>query len=103
MCCNGLLRKKFVWDSSDTHHEETGVFEVIFYTRYIFLLLFLIFAFACNAKRFAIVIIFFIFLNLSAVYGQTVKSFLANVLRLVSLEACDQDLTYSLDTSKIFP
>ena len=96
MCCNGLLRKKFVWDSSDTHHEETGVFEVIFYTCYIFLLLFLIFAFACNAKRFAIAIIFFI-------YGQTVKSFLANVLRLVSLEACDQDLTYSLDTSKIFP
>ena len=75
MCCNGLLRKKFVWDSSDTHHEETGVFEVIFYTRYIFLLLFLIFAFACNAKRFAIAIFFLFSLILALFMDRLSKVF----------------------------
>ena len=56
-------------------------------------------ALAYNAKRFAIVI-FFLFLILRAVFGQTAKSFLANILKLVRLEACDQNLTHSLDTSK---
>ena len=36
-------------------------------------------AFACNAKRFAIAILCFLFLIPSAVFGRTAKSFLANV------------------------
>ena len=61
-------------------------------------------AFAYNARPFAIVIFFlFLFLIPSAVFGRTVKRFLTNLLRLVTLEACDQDLTYSLDTSKNSP
>ena len=55
-------------------------------------------AFACNAKRFTIAI--FSFLILSAVFGRTTKSFLANVVRSVTLEACDEDLTHFLDTPK---
>ena len=68
----------------------------------------LVIAFACNTKRFAIAILFFLFLFPSSVLGRTAKSFLANALRLVSLEAFDQDSTHSLDTPKyisvkIFP
>ena len=43
---------------------------------------------------------FFLFRIPSAVFGQIAKSFLANVLKLFSLEACDQDPTHSLDTPK---
>ena len=51
---------------------------------------------------------FLLFLLLLSVFGLTAESFLANVLRLVTKEACDQDLTHSLDTPigisvKIFP
>ena len=61
-------------------------------------------AFAYNARPFAIVIFFlFLFLIPSAVFGRTVKRFLTSLLRLVTLEACDQDLTYSLDTSRNSP
>ena len=68
----------------------------------------LVIAFACNTKRFAIAILFFLFLFPSSVLGRTAKSFLANALRLVSLEAFKQDSTHSLDTLKyisvkIFP
>ena len=60
-----------------------------------------IIAFACNANHFAnAIIFFFLFLIPSAVFGQTTKSFLTNVLRLVSSEACNQDLTHSLDIPK---
>ena len=41
---------------------------------------------------------FFLFLLLLSVFGRTAKSFLVNVLTLVSKEACDQDLTDSLNT-----
>ena len=60
--------------------------------------------FACNAKSFAIAFLFFLFFVffLSAFEG-TAKSFLANILRLVTMEACDQDFTHSFDTTKIFP
>ena len=55
----------------------------------------------CNAKRFAIAILFFLlFLIPSAVFWRTAISFLTNVLRLVTTEVCDQDLTHSLDTPK---
>ena len=40
---------------------------------------------------------------LASVSGRTVESYLELVLRLVIREACDQDLTYSLVTQKIFP
>ena len=56
-------------------------------------------AFECNAKRFAIAILsLFLFLIPSADFERTAKSFLANLLSLVTLESCDQDLTHSLDT-----
>ena len=43
--------------------------------------------------------LFFLFLIPSTV-GQTAKHFLANILRLISLKACDKYLTHSLDTPK---
>ena len=53
----------------------------------------------CFAKCFAIVVlVFFLFFLLGTFFGQTAKSLLANVLRLVIKEACDQDLAHSLDT-----
>ena len=54
----------------------------------------------CNAKRFAIAILFFLFLIPSAVFGRTAKSLLAKVLRLVTLEACNQGLTLFLGHTK---
>ena len=58
-------------------------------------------AFAYNARSLVIVIFFlFLFLIPSAVFGRTVKRFLTSFLRLITLEACDQDLTHSLDTPK---
>ena len=42
----------------------------------------------------------FFFLIPNAVFGRTAKRFLAGVLELVTLEACDQNLTHSLDTPK---
>ena len=37
---------------------------------------------------------------LSAAFGWPAKSFLVNVLVLLTLEVCDQDLTHSWDTPK---
>ena len=57
--------------------------------------------FAFNAKSFAIAsLVFFSFFHSRHFSGQTAKSFLANVLRLVIKKPCDQDLTHSLDTPK---
>ena len=53
----------------------------------------------CFAKCFAIVVqVFFSLFPSRPFFGQTAKSLLANVLRLVIKEACDQDLAHSLDT-----
>ena len=58
-----------------------------------------LFAFVCNAKRFPIVFLFFlIFLFLIRAIERIAKSFLGNVLILVTKEACDQYLNHSLDT-----
>ena len=57
-----------------------------------------IIAIACNAKRFAIVFFFLLFLLLVSVFGWTVESFLKRVLSLVTEKVCDQDLTHSSDT-----
>ena len=61
---------------------------------------FLAFAFAFNAKNFAIVILVFFFFLLVTFSVRTIKSLLANVLTLVIKKTCDQDLPYSLDTGK---
>lgn len=48
-------------------------------------------AFVCNVKRSAIAVpFFFLFLSHSTVFGWTAKSFLTNILRLVTMEAYDQ-------------
>ena len=65
-------------------------------------LLWRLITFAYNVKRFAIAILFFLVLIPNAVFGRIVLSFLVNILRLVSLKACDQELTDLLDTQKIF-
>ena len=49
-----------------------------------------------------------LYFYLLSIFGETVKSFLANVLALVIKKACDQDLTHSLGRPKgifvnIFP
>ena len=62
-----------------------------------------IIAFACNTKLFAIAILFFLFFITSTIFGQTAKRFLANVIRLNTTEACDGNLTHSLDTLKNIP
>ena len=56
-----------------------------------------VFPFVCNAKRFAIAF-FFLFLLLVSVFGWTAERFLKKVLRVVSEEECDQEVTHSLDT-----
>ena len=62
---------------------------------------FYLFAFAFNTKSFAIAILDLIFFFLLVTFsGRTVKSFLTKVLRLVIKKACDQDLTHSLDTPR---
>ena len=66
------------------------------------LLLFSLIKFVCNAKKFANAFLFFSSLFLFSVFGRTTESFLANVLRSVTKEVCDKDLTRSLDTPKVF-
>ena len=61
------------------------------------------FAFAFNAKKLCNChSIFFLFFLLVAFSGRTAKSFLGNVLSLVTKKTCDQDLTTSLDTKICF-
>ena len=59
-----------------------------------------IIAFPCNANRFAIEIIFFFSLLLALFLDGL---FLANILGLVALYACDQGLTLPWAQQKIFP
>ena len=57
--------------------------------------------FACNVKSFAIVIlVFFLFFFLAAVYGRPAKSFFGNVLWFVFQEACDQGRSNFVDKLK---
>ena len=51
-------------------------------------------------KRSPISCFFFLFFLLVQFSGRTAKFFLGNVLRLVIKEACEQDMTCSLVTSK---
>ena len=51
-------------------------------------------------KRSPISCFFFLFFLLVQFSGRTAKFFLRNVLRLVIKEACEQDVTCSLVTSK---
>ena len=52
-------------------------------------------------KALQISFFFFFFFSLSSVFLDSLpKVFLAKVLRLVTKEVCDQDLTHSLDTPK---
>ena len=54
-----------------------------------------------NLRSFAIVIlVFFLFFLLVTFSGRAAENVLANVLRLVIKETCDQDLAHSLDTSR---
>ena len=64
------------------------------------------FAFACNAKNFAIVIVFlFLFLLPSDVFRLTGKSYL-QISPIAALTACSQDWTYGYDMPcafKLYP
>ena len=85
------------WNKCNKKTSSNNIWNTYFHYHYYYYPSFFI-AFACNKNALQLPFLFFLFLVPSTV-GQTAKHFLVNILRLISLKACDKYLTH-LDTPK---
>ena len=56
----------------------------------------------CEISHHRLLVFLLLLLLLVSIFGRTAESCLAKVLTLVTKEKCDENLTHSLDTIKIF-